>query len=114
MQLSFRFFLCISIDNLWQDTLKAVDLTEKQIADRYDLVLHLVTAADGAEKFYTCENNAARLETATQARELDTKIRNCYERIHKNVKVVDNSTDFKGKLKRATAFVVELVDGTSS
>jgi hypothetical protein len=29
---------------------------------RYDLVLHLVTAADGAEEFYTLANNAARYE----------------------------------------------------
>jgi hypothetical protein len=39
------------------------------------LVLHLVTAAYGAEKFYTTKNNAARTETAEEARALDKKIR---------------------------------------
>lgn len=29
---------------------------------RYDMVLHLVTAADGAEEYYTLANNAARYE----------------------------------------------------
>ena len=29
---------------------------------RYDCVLHLVTAADGAKPFYTLENNATRTE----------------------------------------------------
>jgi hypothetical protein len=29
---------------------------------RYDLVLHMVTAADGAEKFYNLSNNLARYE----------------------------------------------------
>jgi hypothetical protein len=34
---------------------------------RYDAVLHLITAADGAESFYTSENNAARYENVEQA-----------------------------------------------
>jgi hypothetical protein len=29
---------------------------------RYDMVIHLVTAADGAEEFYSLDNNAARYE----------------------------------------------------
>ncbi len=39
--------------------------------NRYDLVIHLVTAAIGAEKYYTLENNEARYETAEQARHID-------------------------------------------
>lgn len=39
------------------------DLQKADLMERYDLVLHLVTAADGAEKFYTLENNEARSET---------------------------------------------------
>lgn len=30
---------------------------------RYDAVIHMVTAADGATKFYSGENNEARYET---------------------------------------------------
>ena len=41
---------------------------------RYDLVLHLVTAASGAEAFYTNANNTARRETADEARGLDSRI----------------------------------------
>ena len=33
---------------------------------RYDAVFHLVTAAQGAERFYTLENNQARSETPEQ------------------------------------------------
>lgn len=29
---------------------------------RYDAIIHLVTAADGAEQYYSLENNAARYE----------------------------------------------------
>lgn len=38
---------------------------------RYDLVIHLVTAAKGAEEFYTQSNNEARRETIEEARFLD-------------------------------------------
>jgi hypothetical protein len=37
-------------------------------------VLHLVTAASGAEAFYTNANNTARRETADEARDLDSRI----------------------------------------
>jgi len=31
-----------------------------KLMNRYDQVIHLVTAADGKEEFYTTENNEAR------------------------------------------------------
>lgn len=42
---------------------------------RYQLVIHLVTAASGAEQFYTLGNNSARSESANEARNLDMKTR---------------------------------------
>ena len=39
--------------------------------DRYDLVIHLMSAAKGAEKFYGKENNEARFETLLEARDAD-------------------------------------------
>eukprot|EP00335_Anophryoides_haemophila_P000222 CAMPEP_0204821388 /NCGR_PEP_ID=MMETSP1018-20131115/13525_1 /ASSEMBLY_ACC=CAM_ASM_000518 /TAXON_ID=46462 /ORGANISM="Anophryoides haemophila, Strain AH6" /LENGTH=93 /DNA_ID=CAMNT_0051929019 /DNA_START=253 /DNA_END=534 /DNA_ORIENTATION=+ len=38
---------------------------------RYDVVIHMVTAADGAEKYYTLENNAARYEDVPTAITVD-------------------------------------------
>lgn len=46
-----------------QKILDMPDMKKADLMERYDLVLHLVTAADGAEKFYTLENNAARSES---------------------------------------------------
>lgn len=66
---------------------------------RYDIVIHLVTAADGAESFYTTANNAARTETAAQARDLDRAVAECYAAHPRHV-VIDNSTDFEGKVRR--------------
>jgi hypothetical protein len=40
---------------------------------RYDLVLHLVTAADGAPDFYN-KSNEARYETEKQAIGVDRKL----------------------------------------
>ncbi len=31
----------------------------------YDMVFHMVTTAEGAEKFYSLENNAARRENVS-------------------------------------------------
>ena len=41
-----------------------MDYTEEQFASRYDLVIHLVTTAHGAEEIYEQEfaNNPARTE----------------------------------------------------
>ena len=40
---------------------------------RYDQVVHMMTAASGAEDYYQTENNPARSEGLTLARELDNK-----------------------------------------
>jgi len=83
----------------WAQVLAANGLDEAVLAARYDMVLHLVTAADGAEKFYTTDNNQARTETAEQARELDKKMQQSWAS-HGNVTVVDNSTSFDQKCQR--------------
>ena len=51
-----------------QRLLEEYGLTKSKIMDRYDAVFHLVTAAKGAEEFYTLSNNQARTETIEQAR----------------------------------------------
>lgn len=67
--------------------------------ERYGAVLHLVTAANGAEDSYTLSNNAARHETAAQARELDMRTQQAWVG-HPHLRIIDNRTDFKGKLLR--------------
>jgi hypothetical protein len=86
------------------------DQGEAALAARYDMVLHLVTAADGAEKFYTSANNAARTETASEARALDLKVRNSWSRQHKNVAVIDNSTPFAEKCDRAISALTKFLE----
>jgi hypothetical protein len=61
-------------DEKWNTVLRERRVTEEELRDgRYNAVFHLVTAADGAEAYYTLENNTARSETPEQARELDKR-----------------------------------------
>lgn len=71
--------------------------SENRILCRYDAVFHLVTAADGAEAYYV--NNAERDETPEQARERDKRTLAVWAGTP-HLRVIDNSTDFAGKLSR--------------
>ena len=97
----------------WKELIQSHNLTEEYIDSRYDLILHLVTAADGAEKYYTTANNAIRTETAEHARQLDGMIQGAYALQKANGKFarIDNSTDFNGKLSRATEAVMRMLEG---
>jgi hypothetical protein len=44
----------------------------------YDGVMHLVTAADGAEKFYTLDNNDARSEDLASAIQVDKNVQDVW------------------------------------
>jgi len=102
----------VYLDNdTFQDMLKqrneeAADWRER----RYNAVFHMVTAADGAAQFYTLENNEARSETPSEAVLVDHKTQRAWMG-HPHLTVLDNSTDFEGKLQRlveATAGLVGL------
>jgi len=83
----------------FDEILSSYGLKELSLMDNYDMVLHLVTAADGAENFYTLGNNSARTETVDEAKALDSKTVNAWLG-HSNLKIIDNSTNFEDKLKR--------------
>mmetsp|Transcript_12964 Transcript_12964/g.19537 ORF Transcript_12964/g.19537 Transcript_12964/m.19537 type:complete len:534 (+) Transcript_12964:181-1782(+) len=74
--------------------------------ERYDCVIHMVTAAIGAEKFYTLENNTARSEGLYRASMIDKKLREVYIG-HPYLFVVNNSTGFEEKIDK----VVNIVGG---
>jgi len=100
-------------EDLWAELLKRLNLTESYLLGRYDLVLHLKTAAHGAEKFYTltqAEGSGVRSETAEQARALDDKMVSCWGR-HPNHAIIGNTEykDFKGKLEATNEHVMRTV-----
>ena len=76
--------------------------------NRYDAVFHLVTAADGAEPFYTLANNQVRTESVQAAMEVDRKTQNAWVG-HPHLYVIDNSTDFEGKMSRLIDVISKIV-----
>jgi CYTH domain-containing protein/predicted ATPase len=82
--------------------MRALDTNEVAERDRYDAVIHMVTAANGALDAYTLANNAARTETPEQARALDDKLIAAWTG-HPHLRVIDNSTSFEDKLRRVVA-----------
>ncbi len=81
------------------EAVKYIGSSEVELRDKYDAVFHLVTAAKGAEEFYTKANNAARTETVEEARALDDRLISAWTG-HPHLRVIDNSTTFENKMKR--------------
>ncbi|MBR1739533.1 MAG: AAA family ATPase [Ruminococcus sp.] len=81
---------------------------EIELRDRYDAVFHLVTAAKGAEDFYTTANNSARTETVEEAAALDDKLISAWTG-HPHLRVIDNSTNFEDKMRRLVAEITSFL-----
>ena len=73
--------------------------TEVQLRDGYDAIFHLVTAAKGAEKYYTTENNTARKESIEEAAAIDDRLISAWTG-HPHLRVINNDSDFETKLVR--------------
>ena len=84
----------------WDSITRAVGTSTDELREhRYDAVLHLVSAADGAEKFYTTANNPERHEGIAQARQLDKRIIEVWTG-HPHLRVINNHENFDNKLNR--------------
>ena len=81
---------------------------EVELRDSYDAVFHMVTAAKGAEQFYTTANNAARTETVEQAAELDDKLIAAWTG-HPHLRIIDNAAGFEDKLKKLIAEIASFL-----
>jgi len=85
-------------DEEFDEVLGFLGMTEIELRDDYDAVFHLVTAAKGAEEFYTLENNGARYESVEEAAALDDKFIAAWTG-HPHFRVIDNRSDFEGKMR---------------
>ena len=77
--------------------LRKLNTSEIELRDHYDAVFHLVTAAKGAEQFYTLTNNAARYETIEEAVRSDDSLIAAWTG-HPHLRIIDNHYDFNGKM----------------
>lgn len=86
-------------EETFESVVRSVNASEVELRDQYDAVFHLVTAAKGAEEFYTTANNTARIEGIEEAAAMDDKFIAAWTG-HPHFRVIDNSTDFEDKMKR--------------
>ena len=90
--------------DMWHELCDRCDTDPNQLRQRYDAVLHLVSAADGAEQYYTLATNANRYEQANEeglqlARDLDKKVNRAWKG-HPHLRVINNHDDFDAKINR--------------
>lgn len=87
-------------DEMWQSLLESLGTTAVELRDaRYAAVIHMVTAANGAEHFYTLANNAVRSESPELACAIDDRLKNAWTG-HPHLRVVGNDCTFEEKLTR--------------
>ena len=86
--------------------LRSLDTNEVAERDRYDAVIHMVTAAKGAAEAYVMSE--VRTETPEQARALDDRLIAAWTG-HPHLRVVGNETDFEDKMKRLVAEIAALL-----
>lgn len=98
---------------VWQALLDELGLSDIKLRDaRYDAVIHMVSAAIGAEQFYTTENNSARTEGLELAREIDNKILKAWTG-HPQLHIVENNVDFDVKVKSVVHSIQRLIGDES-
>lgn len=96
-------------EEMWQAILIELGTDTVKLRDsRYDAVLHLVTAARGAEKYFTNANNQYRSEGIELARTLDKKVAAAWTG-HPHLRIVDNSEDFEQKIRRVLSEISSLI-----
>ncbi len=95
--------------SLWSELLNKTGFQEGELRDaRYDLVVHMVTAADGAKEFYTTLNNKTRHESEREAIAQDRRTRDAWTG-HAHLRIVDNRTGFRAKINRVFHLIADLV-----
>mmetsp|Transcript_20385 Transcript_20385/g.48304 ORF Transcript_20385/g.48304 Transcript_20385/m.48304 type:complete len:335 (-) Transcript_20385:200-1204(-) len=94
----------------WAEVLAAQEIDELELRDsRYNAVLHLTTAANGAETFYESGPETPRMEGAQAARDLDERIRHAWLGHPNHTVLYNGDGGFEGKLRALIASVSRLV-----
>jgi hypothetical protein len=95
---------------VWQAILDERGWNEVYLRDaRYDAVIHMVTAADGAEKYYDLDTNEARYEDITKAVEVDKLIQKNWSG-HSQLCLIDNQvSSFDEKINKVERMVLNFL-----
>jgi len=109
-------------DEAWAMVLEDLGTTTARLRDsRYDHVIHLVTAANGAEQYYTLEQaghegseESARSETPEQARLLDGRTLSAWQETKSHFIVGNAGVTWPEKRQKAKAILGMLLGDASS
>mmetsp|Transcript_89820 Transcript_89820/g.187753 ORF Transcript_89820/g.187753 Transcript_89820/m.187753 type:complete len:473 (+) Transcript_89820:65-1483(+) len=101
----------------WEKVLTNVGIKEEDLLHRYDLIIHMTSAASGLEEAYDYgpgSSNPARYHTPEQARVADELAQKTYEK-HPHVRVIPNFSRFSAKMQALVNSVSQAlkVDGLS-
>lgn len=83
----------------WDKITALCGVDPAELPGRYDAVLHMVSAADGAEKYYNTTTNEVRTEGLERARLLDHRVMEAWTG-HPHLRVINNHDDFQSKIGR--------------
>lgn len=96
-------------NEVWQRILGDLGRTEKELCEqRYTAVLHICTAAKGAETSYTLLNNKCRSESVEQARKVDDNLMNAWKR-HPHLHVIQAEICFEDKINHVMEQLDQLI-----
>lgn len=88
---------CYVSEEEYNMLLEEFEINEEKYLSQFDLFIHLVSAAIGTNEYNL--DNQARSENIIEAMKREENIVKCYSNISNRI-LVDNSTNFEGKLKR--------------
>ncbi|XP_071531626.1 TRPL translocation defect protein 14 isoform X2 [Panulirus ornatus] len=91
----------------WEGIMKRNGWNPVDLRDtRYNQIIHMVSAANGAEAFYSTEDHACRSENIELAFHLDNRAAEAWVG-HPYFDVIDNSSEFDTKMRRMISVVCQ-------
>eukprot|EP00933_Yihiella_yeosuensis_P043132 TRINITY_DN37876_c0_g1_i2.p1 TRINITY_DN37876_c0_g1~~TRINITY_DN37876_c0_g1_i2.p1 ORF type:complete len:487 (+),score=72.78 TRINITY_DN37876_c0_g1_i2:108-1463(+) len=103
----------VSSEDVWTSALTSCAVTEKELLDRYDMVMHLATCAKvGEYEWGPGSNNPGRYHTPEEAAKLDKTCEEAY-RNHKQLRMVPHCPKFEDKVEQVMGYLEDAlgVDG---
>mgnify|MGYP001853572773 FL=1 len=95
-------------EKIFKSIIKNLHLTETELMNRYDAVIHMTTAADGAEEFYSNESNSARYESIEEAKLIDKEILKAWTG-HNKLRIISNNGTFEDKINAVLETVCSII-----
>jgi len=99
-----------SSDEIWQSALSKNNVTEAQLLDRYDMVMHLGTCAKvGDYEWGPGSNNPGRYHNPDEALKLDKTCEEVYHG-HKQLRMIPHCGKFQDKVDQVMKYLEDALD----